>query len=537
MSQTPCPNCGQLVGLLRRGGGFECPSCGWSMTPAGGEPARQVEGLPREWQVEGVLGEGGMGTVWRARNQLTEEPVAIKCMRELPGAGDEGRQRFLREVKVLCRLSHPGIVRMVHAGLLATGTPYLVLELIDGLTLRERLGGMELEQALEMSLAIAKALEYTHSRGVVHRDLKPENVLIDGAGRVKVADFGLAGLDAEWGDAQRVMKTRVGTAMGTPGYMAPEQVGNAGEAGPAADIYALGAMLFEMLCGRLPHGTEVPVGAGGELPEGLGRLVERMLSRQPAERPAAGEVRRALEGFAAGRAASGAQEADSEWINARDGSTMMRIAAGRFRMGSERGRADEQPVREVTLSAYSIARYATTWGQYRAFCAATGRAEPPDPGFPHGDDHPVVNVSWDDAAAYCAWAGLRLPTEAEWERAARGGDGRTYPWGERPPDDSLANFDSRHGATRPVGSYPDGVSPAGCWEMAGNVWEWTADWYGPYPNGPVTDPRGPEAGGRRVLRGGGWCYEGASLRASCREALDPAARIFEFGFRPAGPNR
>ena len=196
----------------------------------------------------------------------------------------------------------------------------------------------------------------------------------------------------------------------------------------------------------------------------------------------------------------------------------------------------EKPPHRVYLDAFSIDKYETTNALYARFMRATGRPAPRD-----GNDssfnassQPVVNVTWEDADAYCKWAGKRLPTEAQWEKAARGTDGRKYPWGEQ-WDASRANAENKLGSTASVGSYASGTSPYGAYDMAGNVWEWVADWYAKhyYEQSPNRNPMGPDSGTTRVLRGGSWSSLPVNLRAAVRLGDTPGLRNISIGFRCA----
>lgn len=208
-----------------------------------------------------------------------------------------------------------------------------------------------------------------------------------------------------------------------------------------------------------------------------------------------------------------------------DGATLVFVPAGEFLMGSA-GQAldadeDEKPQHAVYLDAYWIDRTEVTNDMYRQCVAAGGCGEPAhSPRYSMSDhgNHPAVGVSWDQAVAYCAWAGRRLPTEAEWEKAARGTDGRLYPWGNGEPDESRLNFDQRVDDTVGVGSYPAGASPYGALDMAGNVWEWTADGYdeGYYANSPHENPPGGDSVNRRVLKGGSWNTHAHNVRSGNR---------------------
>ncbi|MGV8121292.1 MAG: SUMF1/EgtB/PvdO family nonheme iron enzyme [Candidatus Xenobiia bacterium LiM19] len=218
---------------------------------------------------------------------------------------------------------------------------------------------------------------------------------------------------------------------------------------------------------------------------------------------------------------------------------MMLISAGEFLMGStdREGNDDEHPQHVVYLDSYYICRYQVTNRQFAQFIRDTGydagnnwkeyvKAEE--------ENHPVVNVSWIDAMAYCRWAGGSLPTEAQWEKAARGTDGRIYPWGNT-WDASLCHMNSR--GTTVVGAYPDGASPAGVLDMAGNVWEWCSDCYSVhyYRSSPLKNPEGPVSGKWRVIKGGSWGQKTAShFRCANRKWQYPDFRNHSIGFRLCG---
>jgi formylglycine-generating enzyme required for sulfatase activity len=215
---------------------------------------------------------------------------------------------------------------------------------------------------------------------------------------------------------------------------------------------------------------------------------------------------------------------------------MVWIPAGEFLMGSNDDRADEKPQREVYLDGFWIYKYEVTVAQYRRFCEATGRRMPDAPEWGWRDNHPMVDVGWKDACSYAAWAGMRLPTEAEWEKAARGTHGRKYPWGDQWHKTKCAPGDTF--GTQPVGSHPSGASPYGCMDMAGNAWEWCADRYDQhyYTIAPTRNPTGPSAvaaGGCRVVRGGGWgsdFWEGEFGEPGLRCAFRSYCNESEWGY-------
>ena len=209
---------------------------------------------------------------------------------------------------------------------------------------------------------------------------------------------------------------------------------------------------------------------------------------------------------------------------------MVLLPAGRFLMGSDDGLPDEGPPHYVSVDSFYLDRYEVSRIAFEDFLVRQGRKRKADLENP---DHPATMVSWSDAAGYCRSRGKRLPTEAEWEYAARGSEGRIYPWGNTPPTPFRACFQNR--GTLPVDSLPEGTSPEGIHHLAGNVAEWVSDWYAPgyYAISPESNPQGPAEGDYRVVRGGSWNQSSGELRASAREYHNPDRGAEHIGFRCA----
>jgi formylglycine-generating enzyme required for sulfatase activity len=223
---------------------------------------------------------------------------------------------------------------------------------------------------------------------------------------------------------------------------------------------------------------------------------------------------------------------------------MVSIPAGSFIRGTDQGGFDEQPPRTLVLDAFAIDRYEVTNFQYQQFVNATGHRKSGPPSRyaknmarMRGINQPVVYVSWEDAEAYCQWKGKRLPTEAEWEKAMRGTDGRLWPWGnvEQPNGANWARVLDGHDVAASVGTVLTDKSPYGVMDGAGNVMEWVADWYAEsyFREAPEQNPPSPEHGTYRVLRGGGYATTGADIRITSRSKMVPDFRDETIGFRCA----
>lgn len=230
-------------------------------------------------------------------------------------------------------------------------------------------------------------------------------------------------------------------------------------------------------------------------------------------------------------------------IRSKDGMEMVYVPEGTFMMGRNASYSDEHPARDVYLDAYWIDKYEVTNEQY-AKCIAAGKCTNPHESAAYyaqnnyyenssGVDYPVIFVDWYQAKSYCEWVGGDLPTEAQWEKAARGTDGRKYPWGNQEPDSSYANYDNRSmGDTSKIGSFEKGASPYGAMDMAGNVWEWVNDWWADkYDETDTINPQGPTNGEQKVMRGGSWWNNSAFIRTQYRNEARPNDADDFSGFR------
>ena len=580
----PCRACDEALPPLAR----FCPNCGQprEATALPALPGHQTLTSPRQrmlpprlitpgtlvtdrYQIEGVLGEGGMGVVYEAVDLQLRRPVAIKALHASFMGDPDIRRRFKREAQLMLGWNHRYVARVYdiieHDDLLA-----FVMEFVDGPTLEDHAqrwnGKLPYDELRQIFTGVLEAMAEAHSIGVVHRDLKPHNILLhltDGAVVPKIVDFGVAKV------LEGTMYTMSGALLGTCRYMSPEQVRSPQHVDHRADIYSLGVTLYRCVTGRCPfEGTnhfavmmahveqapEPPSAFRPHLPPELERIMLQALAKNPADRPqTCGELRDALERSLVDVTSSHTVRAAEppEVMTERDGNEMRLIAGGPFPLGAHR--------RSVQIDRFYLARYPVTNRQFQAFVEATGYR--PDDAEAHrflhhfkdrrcpADliDHPVVFVSWTDARAYCRWAARRLPSEAEWEKAARGPDGNKYPWGREEPSPELANFGqarakaypitSGEGGTAEVTAFPNSASYYGIEGMAGNVFEWCEDIDDPafYLHGPDRNPRNTVQPGAApcVIRGGSWRYDARSLRTYARASFPPTFRLDTVGFRVA----
>lgn len=290
----PCPRCGTPVpadapqGLCPRCvmAGAAAPTGGGGLSPTA---TAEIPSLDRvaaafpQLEVVELIGRGGMGFVFKARQPHLDRWVALKLLPDKLARDPQFAERFNREGRVLAKLNHPNIVSVYDFGK-ADEFYYLLMEYVDGVNLRQAMqaGRFTPQEALVIVPKICEALQYAHEQGVLHRDIKPENILLDAKGRVKIADFGIAKLVGE--DRPEVTLTGTGATLGTPHYMAPEQLESPNQVDHRADIYSLGVVFYEMLTGELPIGRFEPPSTRTPVSPSVDEVVFRALEKDREKR-------------------------------------------------------------------------------------------------------------------------------------------------------------------------------------------------------------------------------------------------------------
>jgi serine/threonine protein kinase len=294
-ASRPCERCLLTLGLM----GDEAPMLVHTRSGSAGPSFPSIDdirALHPDLEIKEVLGEGGMGMVFRARQRDLDRDIALKVLRTDVTADSGFAERFEREARTMARLTHSNIVNVHSSG--HKGSHYfLIMELVDGSNLRQVISRGELkpEQALAIIGQICDALTYAHGQGVVHRDIKPENILLNQAGQIKIVDFGLAKIGQD--ELAGLRLTRTDQAMGTPQYMAPEQIERPLEVDHRADIYSMGVVFYELLTGELPMGRFPAPSSKAEVSARLDEVVYRTLEKEPAQRyQSAAEVKTDIEG-------------------------------------------------------------------------------------------------------------------------------------------------------------------------------------------------------------------------------------------------
>ena len=500
-------------------------------------------GENNRFRIEEILGEGGMGKVFKAYDTQLQEYVAIKNISKKLNSNRAVVNMFLNEAKTSLQITHKNVIR-VRDILFFKDSYYLIMQFIDGIDLKNWMRinpKIELRDAKKMYKLIRpifEALEHAH-RYTIHRDIKPANIMLGKDGNIYLMDFGIATV-IKGSKINDVIKERNMT-VGTPSYMSPEQERGVRDIDKRTDIYAMGVIYYELLTNQKPSKKDIKLASyfNETVTPELDSLILRMLAFNPEDRyenciDIIEDMDRVFNG-------GKLYIKKIETIN-RNGKinreNFITIPAGYFYRGSgvESKIEVEKPRRKIYLDSYSISIYPVTNIEYLSFLKSNNMnySEEFENICNTKPNHPIIDVSWDDALLYCDWIGGTLPTEAQWEKASKGSKNRIYPWGNS-FEPLYCNIENIIGESVAVNSFKEGISQYGCYQMSGNVWEWCLDDFIDdfYKKRESKNPN-PVAltnSDIKVIRGGSYDFVKSSARSSYRYYSKKNHKDNTIGFR------
>ncbi|WP_372366194.1 SUMF1/EgtB/PvdO family nonheme iron enzyme [Candidatus Uabimicrobium sp. HlEnr_7] len=525
-----------------------------------------------------ILGVGSLGIALWCFDQIENQDVVVRLFWRIPS-----NQNAIDELHDIRNMEHPRFVRIhdIHG---RDESLYIVNEFFEGHNLREHVMGvrkdkpLEVKEALRIVMYVSQGLHTLHSNKKAHGNIRPTSILYcPKSDSVKVTDiccnyFSVAPqwlqITSKWKHLPKkhIIREKVAEV---DAYTSAEQK-QKGYASEKCDIYSLGKTLVFLVTSQYIPGDKV-ISLPKNLQSEVGHFLKKMLHPQPEKRFSALELAKEIEktiGYNSSKKTisksrtklvvpTGVIKSSRGYVCSKDQSELCYVPAGPFLMGAKEvyAKMDEQPQNKIYLSSYFIDKYPVTWRQYKDYLKDTygwmkWRGYLPTTQWKIRDDEPAINVSWKDAEKYAKWAGKTLPTEAEWEKAAKGGlfldkeqtqknpsPQRHYPWGNASPQTEQsfkANFSqAKLAKTTPVTAYKDGESPYGCMDMAGNMMEWCFDWYKRdyYRHIVMKNPQGPAAGKEKVVRGGAWNTPALALKNTRRGHFLPTTTEAHIGFR------
>jgi serine/threonine-protein kinase len=502
----------------------------------------QYIGESNRFKVLEILGEGGMGKVYKAYDNQLKELVAIKSISKKLNTDKAIISIFLNEAKTSLQITHKNVIR-VRDILFFDNSYYLVMQFIDGFNLQQWMRinrDIKLRDAKKMYYLIRpifEALEEAH-KYTIHRDIKPANIMLDNNDNIYLMDFGIATV-IKGSQIQDVIKKRR-KIVGTPSYMSPEQIKGVEDIDNRSDIYSMGVVYYELLTNQKPSKDNIILASyfNESVTPLLDSIILKMLASKPNERySSCSEIINDMDLLF-----SGALQVENKRTIKKPHSinynNFVLVSEGYFHRGSGiESKIDvEKPRAKIYLDNYYIGIYPVTNSEYLEFLKVNGLkySELFETMCQEKPNHPVTEVSWDDAMLYCDWIGGSLPTEAEWEKASKGTRSRIYPWGNHFKH-LYCNIENSIGQTVAVDNFSNGVSQYGCYQMSGNIWEWclddfVADFYQKRKS-KIANPISKTDSDIKVLRGGGFNFVKSAARSSYRYYAKRNHKDITIGFR------